>query len=66
MESHNNIVLYSGILIIGSVQLGNISSVFGENSSYFTATNRSTIGTPLIRYWHKFNIINIINTYFLN
>lgn len=53
MDCHNNIVLYSGILIIGSVQLGSISSVFGENSSYFTATNRSTMGTPLIKYQHN-------------
>jgi len=49
MDCQNNIALYSGILIIGSVQLGSMSSVFGENTSYFTATNRSTIGTPLMK-----------------
>lgn len=49
MDGQNNIVLYSGILIIGTVQLGSMSSVFDENTSYFTATNRSTIGTPIIK-----------------
>lgn len=49
MDCQNNISLYSGILVIGSVQLGSMSSVFDENTSYFTATNRSTIGTPLIK-----------------
>ncbi|KAL4141486.1 hypothetical protein QTP88_004117 [Uroleucon formosanum] len=48
MDCQNNISLYSGILIIGSIQLGSMSSVFDENTSYFTATNRSTIGTPLM------------------
>lgn len=49
MDCQNNISLYSGISIIGSVQLGSMSSVFEDNTSYFTATNRSTIGTPLIK-----------------
>lgn len=46
MDCQNNIVLYSGISIIGSVQLGSMSTVFDENTSYFTATNRSTTATP--------------------
>lgn len=49
MDCQNNISLYSGILIIGSVQFGSMSSMFDENTSYFTATNRSTVGTPLIK-----------------
>jgi len=49
MDCHNNVLLYSGILMIGSVQFGSMSSVFDENTSYFTATNRSTNGTPLIK-----------------
>lgn len=49
MDCQNNILLYSGILIIGSVQFGSMSSVFSENTSYFTATNRSTSGTPLMK-----------------
>lgn len=57
MDCQNNISLYSGILVIGSVQLGSMSSVFDENTSYFTATNRSTIGTPLIKYKQQ-NCIN--------
>lgn len=49
MDCQNNISLYSGISIIGSVQLGSMSSVFDDNTSYFTATNRSTIGTSLLK-----------------
>lgn len=49
MDCQNNILLYSGILIIGSVQLASMFFAFEENTSYFTATNRSTTGTPLIK-----------------
>jgi len=49
MDCQNSISLYSGVLIIGSIQLGSMSSVFDENTSYFTATNKSTIGSPLIK-----------------
>lgn len=49
MDCQNSVTLYSGISIIGSVQLGSMASVFDENTSYFTATNRSAAETPLVR-----------------
>ncbi|XP_050429945.1 anaphase-promoting complex subunit 1 [Adelges cooleyi] len=48
MDCQNSVTLYSGISIIGSVQLGSMASVFDENTSYFTATNRSAAETPLV------------------